>query len=153
MNRMSKVNRIPTMDHRSKGIRRALSAVALVFALAPSLQAQAGPTQSKEAFTHERFAELQAQGALILVDVFADWCPTCAIQQTVLAEYREQHPGVPLHTLTVDFDTQKDLVTHFRAPRQSTLILYRGTDQVWFSVAETRPEVIAQALNESAGQR
>jgi len=108
---------------------------------------------TKEAFTLERFQELQAQGALILVDVFADWCPTCAIQQTVLAEYREKHPQVPLHTLTVDFDTQKEFVTHFRAPRQSTLILYRGSEQLWYSVAETRPEIIVEALNEGAARR
>jgi len=141
------------MNRKFKGSWYVLSALALVFAAAPALEAQAGPSHAKEDFTHERFAELQEQGALILVDIFADWCPTCAIQQTVLEEYREEHPGVPLHTLTVDFDTQKDLVTYFRAPRQSTLILYRGEEQVWFSVAETRAEVIVQALNEGADDR
>jgi hypothetical protein len=87
------------------------------------------------------------------VDIFADWCPTCAIQQRVLDEYRSQHPEVPLYTLTVDFDTQKEYVTLFRAPRQSTLILYRGDEQLWYSVAETRSEVIVQALNEGTADR
>ena len=116
---------------------------------APTAQA----AHTKEAFTLERFKELQEQDALILVDVFADWCPTCAIQQTVLSEYREKNPGVPLHTLTVDFDRQKEFVTHFRAPRQSTLILYRGTEELWYSVAETRAEVIVQVLNAGAARR
>ncbi len=31
----------------------------------------------KEPFTEERFEELQKAGEVILVDVFADWCPTC----------------------------------------------------------------------------
>ncbi|MEX1258617.1 MAG: thioredoxin family protein [Gemmatimonadota bacterium] len=120
---------------------------------ATGLEAQAATAHSKEDFTQERFAQLQAEGAFILVDIFADWCPDCAIQQRVLTEYREQHPDVPLHTLVVNFDTQKDIVTQFRAPRQSTLILFRGTEQLWFSVAETRAEVLVQALNEGYAGR
>jgi thioredoxin 1 len=106
--------------------------------------------QQKEPFTEERFAALQEQGALIMLDVFADWCSTCALQQKVLAEYRAQHPDVPLHTLVIDFDTQKEYVKHFRAPRQSTLILYRGKERLWFGVAETRKDVIFTELNKAA---
>ncbi len=132
------------------------SLVAMVLAV-PAVEAQASSStataHTKEAFTHERFEELQAQDALILVDIFADWCPDCAIQQTVLEAYRERRPDVALHTLVVDFDTEKDVVTYFRAPRQSTLILYRGTERLWFSVAETREEMIFQALNEGVSTR
>lgn len=106
--------------------------------------------QEQEAFTDERFAELQEQDALILLDVFASWCGTCARQQEVLAEYRARHPEVALHTLTIDFDERKDLVRRFAAPRQSTLILYRGDERIWFSVAESRREVIFAELNRAA---
>lgn len=131
---------------------RSLPAVFLAALLmyAPSARAQTPSAHSEEPFTWERFEQLQAEGALILVDIYASWCPDCAIQQEVLAEYREEHPAVPLHTLQVDFDEQKDVVTSFRAPRQSTLILYRGTERLWFSVAETRAEAIFEALNEGA---
>ena len=106
--------------------------------------------QEKEAFTPERFEALQAEGALILLDVFADWCPTCAKQQEILGAYQEEHPDVPLHILEINFDEQKEWVTKFRAPRQSTLILYRGEEQVWFNVAATSRDVIFSALNEAA---
>jgi len=106
--------------------------------------------QEKESFTPERFAELQAQGALILIDVFADWCPTCAQQQKILADFQAESPDVPLHILQINFDDQKQYVTHFRAPRQSTLILYRGEEQIWFSVAETRAGVIVAELTKGA---
>lgn len=107
-------------------------------------------SQEKEAFTQERFESLQEEGALILLDVFADWCPTCAKQQEVLNAYQEEHPYVPLHVLQINFDDQKEWVKKFRAPRQSTLILYRGEEQIWFNVAETSREVIFAALNEGA---
>lgn len=109
----------------------------------------AAQTPEKQPFTEERFTALQEQDALILLDVFADWCPTCAGQQKILAAFQEENPEAPLHILTIDFDDQKDQVRRFRAPRQSTLILYRGDERLWFSVAETRREVIFDALNQA----
>ncbi|MGE0373588.1 MAG: thioredoxin domain-containing protein [Gammaproteobacteria bacterium] len=103
-----------------------------------------------EPFTEARFKALQAAEALILVDIHADWCPTCKKQGEALDAYEAAHPDVPLHRLVVDFDTQKEWVKHFKAPRQSTLILYRGTAQRWFSVAETRPAALAEAIDAAA---
>jgi thioredoxin 1 len=123
-----------------------LALVALV------LSSAAASAQVKEKFTPERFAELQRQGALILIDVYADWCPTCAQQQKILADYQAAHADVPLRILEVDFDRQKEFVTRFSAPRQSTLILYRGTERIWFSVAETRADVVFGELNRAAAQ-
>ena len=114
--------------------------------------ALSGPTAAaaqkpdKEPFTEQRFEALQEQGAYVLLDVFADWCPTCAAQQKVLAAFQKAHPDAPLHILSIDFDDRKDLVRHFGAPRQSTLILFHGTERIWFSVAETRRDVIFEAL-------
>lgn len=124
--------------------------VGALLLLLVALSSGTAVAQQREDFTAERFAELQEQGALILVDVFADWCPTCALQQKILADYRERHPDVPLHILTVDFDDQKQYVRRFAAPRQSTFILYRGRERVWFSVAETRADVIFAELNKAA---
>ena len=104
-----------------------------------------------EPFTIERFEELQARNALILVDVHATWCPTCARQTEILKEYMAQRPDAGLHWLKVDFDNQKKWVKHFRAPRQSTLLLFRGEQQVWFSVAETRAEQVFKKIDTAAG--
>lgn len=109
-------------------------------------------SQEKEAFTEARFDSLQAEGALILLDVFADWCPTCAKQQEILRAYQEENPDVPLHILQINFDDQKEWVTKFKAPRQSTLILYIGEEQVWFNVAATSRDVVFTALNDAAAR-
>jgi thioredoxin 1 len=106
--------------------------------------------QQKEAFSQERFEALQAENALVLVDVWAEWCGTCARQSEIIQAFRTEHPEVPLHVLTVDFDAQKRYVRRFRAPRQSTLILFRGEEQVWFSVAETKREAIFAAVHAAA---
>ena len=124
-------------------MRKMLFAAVILLLFQPVLAVQ------QEPFTGQRFAELQQQNARILVDVFADWCPTCARQQAVLKLYAERFPQSDLVILTVDFDRQKEWVKHFRVPRQSTLILYQGDKQLWFSVAEVRPDVIFAALNQT----
>ncbi len=103
-----------------------------------------------EPFTQARFDELQREDALVLVDVWAPWCPTCAQQQPLIAAYQEAHPEANLRVLRVDFDSQKDVVSKLDAPRQSTLILYKGTEREWFSVAETRQDVLFAALDAAA---
>jgi thioredoxin 1 len=115
------------------------------------LGAAGGAHAATEAFTKERFDALQAAGALVLVDVHADWCPTCAKQQKVLDAYEAARPAAELYRLLVDFDDQKQWVKHFRAPRQSTLILFRGSKQLWFGVAETRENMLFEMIDEAAG--
>ena len=104
----------------------------------------------KESFSQDRFESLQEDGKLVLVDVFADWCSTCAKQQEILGDYVEAHPDVDLTILEVNYDKDKDVVRQLRAPRQSTLLLYAGEEQYWYSVAETDPEVIFDTLNRAA---
>jgi len=97
-------------------------------------------------FTADDFQSLQANGKAVLIDVHAVWCPTCKKQGEILQAFQTAHPQCELNILSVDFDEQKEWVTHFKAPRQSTLILFKEGTQRWFSVAETRADVIRQAL-------
>ncbi|GAB4351853.1 MAG: hypothetical protein Kow0073_07240 [Immundisolibacter sp.] len=123
----------------------------LVLAAVVAVGSAAHATGQATPFTQADFEALQAKDALILVDVAADWCPTCKKQKQVIDAFRTQHPQVELHVLRVDFDTQKEWVKHFKAPRQSTLVVYKGSAQRWFAVAETRQEVIFDALLAAAG--
>lgn len=101
---------------------------------------------AKTPFTEAAFKEAQANNDVILIDVFATWCPTCKRQSMILADYFYKNPASKVKVLVVDFDEQKDWVSYFKAPRQSTLILYKGEKQLWFSVAETKADAITQQL-------
>ncbi|TVP88283.1 MAG: thioredoxin [Pseudomonadaceae bacterium] len=105
----------------------------------------------KEAFNEERYNELRDGGEVFLIDVYATWCSTCKAQQEILKQFQAENPDAQLTILEVDFDDDKKWVRHFRAPRQSTLVLYRGEDQQWFSVGETRYDVIADQLTQVLG--
>lgn len=103
-------------------------------------------TTEKKTFTPETFKQLQSEGKMILVDIYADWCSTCKKQQKAIKQYFEKHPERELHVLVVDFDKQKEMVAMLGAPRQSTLLLFKGNKQFWYSVAESRYEVIAEKI-------
>ena len=126
-----------------KLLSRVFATLALIFVMGSAY------AFDKEPFTQERFDELQAAGEVVLVDVYATWCPTCSKQQDAIAAYVEANPDNKFHVLVVDFDDDKEFVRQFRAPRQSTLLLYKGNEQFWFSVAESRPEVIAAEIDKA----
>jgi len=106
---------------------------------------------NSEAFSDQRFEALKAEGAVVLIDVWAPWCPTCRLQREVLSAFQADHPEADVTILEVSYDDDKELVRRFRAPRQSTLLLFKGDEQVWFSVAETREEVIYGQLLDAVG--
>lgn len=100
----------------------------------------------KVAFTEALYQQAKAENRLVLIDVYAPWCPTCRRQHGVLNDYFAANPNSSIQVLQVDFDNQKDWVTYFKAPRQSTLALHRGDEQLWFSVAQTKQDVIFAEL-------
>jgi thiol-disulfide isomerase/thioredoxin len=120
--------------------------VALMMLLSSSM------AQAKTPFTPEAFQQAQANNELVLIDVYASWCPTCQKQSAVLADYFKQHPASQIKVFEVNFDEQKEWVTYFKAPRQSTLILFKGQQQVWFTVAETNTNRIFKALKQAEAQ-
>lgn len=106
----------------------------------------------EKAYDENLYERLTEGGEVVLVDIYASWCPTCAKQQKVLQDYINNNPDKIFHILKVDFDTQKDVVKKFQAPRQSTLILFVGQERYWFSVAETRYEKIAEQLDQAIAE-
>jgi len=106
----------------------------------------------EKAYDGNLYERLTETGEVVLVDIYASWCPTCAKQQKVLQDYINNNPDKKFHILKVDFDTQKEVVKKFQAPRQSTLILFVGHERYWFSVAETRYEKIAEQLDQAIAE-
>lgn len=75
-----------------------------------------------EPFTEAKFNTLKKSNSAFLIDVRADWCPTCKKQHEILKDYQTLNPNSGITVLEVDFDTQKQWVKYFKAPRQSTFL-------------------------------
>ncbi len=92
------------------------------------------------------FEAAQAAGKPILVEVHADWCPTCRVQEPLVSELMRNPENAGFVVLRVDFDNQKDVVKRLRAQYQSTLIVFKGRKEVSRSTGETRKDAIAAQL-------
>lgn len=88
-------------------------------------------------------------GKPILVEIHADWCPTCKAQQPILNKLSGETTFSNVVRLKVDFDTQKDLLKQFNAKMQSTLVLYKGKTEIARSVGETDESRIRTMLQKA----
>ena len=100
-------------------------------------------------FSPEAFKAAQASGSPILVEIHADWCPTCKAQRPILDKLTSDAKFKNLKVFRVDFDSQKAIVRQFGAKMQSTLIVYKGATEKGRSVGDTRPASIAALLDKS----
>jgi thioredoxin 1 len=100
-------------------------------------------------FDQAAFDKAQKQGDPILIDIYAAWCDVCQRQMVILDKLRAMPKYVNLVTFKINYDTQKDLMRKFKATVQSTLIVYRGENEVGRSVGETQPEWIDDLLSKA----
>lgn len=80
-------------------------------------------------FTDAALSAAQATGKPVLVEIHADWCPTCRAQTATLNKLAEDPRFKDVIVLRVDFDSQKDAVRKLKARSQSTLIVFKGTTE------------------------
>lgn len=116
--------------------RTLLTVPAALLVLAP-LRPSPARAATQAAFTRQAFAQAQQAGKPILVHVWASWCPTCARQAPLLKQLAAEPGNKDLTVLTVNFDTQKDVVKQFGVRTQSTLIAFRGKTEVGRSIGDT----------------
>ncbi|ACK49915.1 Thioredoxin domain protein [Methylocella silvestris BL2] len=109
----------------------------------------AGHAAESAEFTQGAFEAAQKAGRPILIEITAPWCPTCRAQKPILSELTAAPKFEDLAVFDVDFDSRKDVLRLFHAQSQSTLIAFRGPDEVGRSVGDTAPASIAALLNKT----
>lgn len=129
------------MIHR----RTFILASAALAAAAPSLPALA----AAQRFTQAAFEAAQAAGKPILVEVTAPWCPTCRAQQPILQKLTAEPRFRDLVFLSVDFDSQKDVLRTLNVQGQSTLVVFKGRQEVGRSAGDTNAASIAALVAKS----
>jgi thiol-disulfide isomerase/thioredoxin len=97
-------------------------------------------------FSQAAFKSAQTAGKPILVEIHADWCPTCRAQKPVLERLTSDPKFKNLQVFRVDFDTQKADVKQFGAQMQSTLIVFKSDKETGRSVGDTKEASIASLL-------
>jgi thioredoxin 1 len=130
--------------------RDLLAGFALTLAAAPFMAAIAPVAAlDKAPFDAKAFETAQAAGKPILVEVTAPWCPTCKAQAPILAKLSSMPKFKEMVRFNIDFDTQKDLLRKFNVRVQSTMIAFKGQQEVGRSSGDTNPDSIERLLEKS----
>jgi len=101
------------------------------------------------AFKATDFDKARMSGKPVLVEVTAPWCSVCKAQKPILSELRAQPRFKDLTVFEVDFDSQKDALRSLNVQKQSTLIVYRGGQEVGRSTGETSKKAIEGLLSKA----
>jgi len=127
--------------------RRTVIASGLVAAVLAFGTAHAAPAAMP--FTQAAFEAAQKSGKPILVEIHADWCPTCKAQEPIISQLRNDPRFKDLVVFRVDYDGQKDVVKRFNARSHSTLIAFKGTAEAGRSVGDTNKASITALLGKT----
>ena len=103
----------------------------------------------KKPFDAKAFDAAQVAGRPILIEVSAPWCPTCKAQKPILSRLTAQQKFKDLAFFEIDFDSQKDILRTLKVQQQSTLIAYKGKQEVGRSTGDTNASSIENLLNKS----
>ena len=122
------------------------TAIRTLLAALSFLIATASFAAETKSFDQATFEALQAANKPVLVDVYADWCPTCKQQEPLISALIGSPEFKDYTVLRVNFDTQKDVRKTLRVANQSTLIVYRGKREVARSTGDTSKDSIAASL-------
>lgn len=122
------------------------NAVLLLSAIVAAHTAVAGEIKP---YSQATFDSLAAQGKPVLIEVYADWCPTCRMQRPVLDSLLREPRYKDLTMLVIDFDRDKDLLRTYRVRMQSTIIVFKGKQELGRSVASVDQQSIEELLNKA----
>jgi thiol-disulfide isomerase/thioredoxin len=82
-----------------------------------------------------------AEGKVVFLDFWTNWCLTCAAQDRVITKLRAGDPGYDkaITFITVDWDEYSDgeLAKALGIPRRSTLVALKGKTEIGRIVAGT----------------
>ncbi len=129
--------------------RRVFNVTMLATALATAGSLSSAWANTAVPFSADAFKAAQASGSPILVEIHADWCPTCKAQNPILDRLTADPKFKDLVVFRVDFDSMKPVVKQFGAQMQSTLIVFKGSAEQGRSVGDTKQASIAALLDKS----
>ena len=113
----------------------------------------ANAIEKKTTFDKELFNKAQSEGKIIVVSSWMKYCSSCANQMKVLQKAKKEGELSDIKFDNIEyfsFDvTNSEIANLFDIQYQTTLLIFKGGQEVYRSIGETTEDLIYEALKAS----
>ena len=113
----------------------------------------ANAIEKKTTFDKELFNKAQSEGKIIVVSSWMKYCSSCANQMKVLQKAKKEGELSDIKFDNIEyfsFDvTNSEIANLFEIQYQTTLLIFKGGQEVYRSIGETTENLIYEALKNS----
>ena len=113
----------------------------------------ANAMEKETTFKKELFDKAQSDGKIVVISSWIKYCSSCAGQMKILQNSKKKGELLDIKFDNIEyfsFDvTKKEISNFFDVQYQTTLIIFKGNQEVYRSVGETTEDLIYEALKAS----
>ena len=109
--------------------------------------------EKETTFKKELFDKAQSEGKVVIISSWIKYCPSCAGQMKILQKAKREGKLSDIKFDNIEyfsFDvTNREIADFFNIQYQTTLLIFKGDNEVYRSIGETTEELIYEALKAS----
>ena len=113
----------------------------------------ANAIEKKTTFDKELFNKALSEGKVVVVSSWIKYCSSCAKQMNVLETAKKEGELLDIKFNNIEyftFDiTNREIANLFNVKYQTTLLIFKGDQEVYRSIGETTENLIYEALKTS----
>ena len=113
----------------------------------------ANTMEKKTTFDKELFNKALSEGKVVVVSSWIKYCSSCAKQMNVLETAKKEGELLDIKFNNIEyftFDiTNREIANLFNVKYQTTLLIFKGDQEVYRSIGETTENLIYEALKTS----
>lgn len=94
-------------------------------------------------------AQEKANENVYVLHFYAEWCSVCLGQKRAMQKLEGDKDLKNVKVFLVDFDFERKVKAEFNVERQSTLIIFRGQQEIARSLAVTDKDKLAEFLKKA----
>ena len=113
----------------------------------------ANAMEKETTFKKELFDKAQSDGKIVVISSWIKYCSSCAGQMKILQNAKNKGELLDIKFDNIEyfsFDvTKKEISNFFDVQYQTTLIIFKGNQEIYRSIGETTEDLIYEALKAS----
>ena len=128
-------------------VKKILISIFFLFSLS------ANAMEKETTFKKELFDKAQSDGKIVVISSWIKYCSSCAGQMKILQNAKNKGELLDIKFDNIEyfsFDvTKREISNFFNVQYQTTLIIFKGNQEVYRSIGETTEDLIYEALKAS----